>query len=179
MIFVGTGIVLGGLFGLLSVTLWGLPLTLTASGGALVMGLVFGWLRSVRPFFGRIPEPAIWIFDTAGLCVFIGVVGISAGPGFVTGLQKTGVSLAVVGLICALAPHVVGILVGRYVLRMNPLVLLGACAGAGTMTAALRAVQDEAQSKLPALGHTVPYAIGNILLTAWGPVIVAMMTAGH
>jgi putative transport protein len=175
MIFVGSGIVLGGLVGLLSVTVGGLLLTLTASGGALVMGLVFGWLRSVRPFFGRIPEPAIWIFDNVGLCVFIGVVGIGAGPGFVAGLQKTGVSLAVVGLICALSPHVVGILFGRYVLRMNPLVLLGACAGAGTMTAALRAVQDEAQSKVPALGYTVPYAIGNILLTAWGPVIVAMM----
>jgi putative transport protein len=179
MIFVGTGIVLGGLVGLLSVTVLSVPLTLTASGGALIMGLVFGWLRSVRPFFGRIPEPAIWIFDTVGLCVFIGVVGISAGPGFVAGLQKTGISLAIVGLISALTPHVVAILFGRYVLRMNPLVLLGACAGAGTMTAALRAVQDEAQSKVPALGYTVPYAIGNILLTAWGPVIVALMSMGR
>jgi len=176
MIFVGTGIVLGGFVGLLSVTLAGVPLTLTASGGALIMGLVFGWLRSVRPFFGRIPEAAIWIFDTVGLCVFIGVVGITAGPGFVTGLQKTGVSLVIVGLICSLTPHIVTILFGRYVLRMNPLILLGACAGAGTITAALRALQDEAQSKVPAIGYTVPYAIGNILLTAWGPVLVALMS---
>ena len=137
MVFVGTGIVLGGFVGLLSVTIAGLPITLTASGGALIMGLVFGWLRSAYPFFGRMPEPAIWIFDTVGLCVFIGVVGISAGPGFVTGLQKTGVSLVVVGLVCSLIPHTVAILFGRYVLRMNPLILLGACAGAGTITAAL------------------------------------------
>jgi putative transport protein len=175
MIFVGIGIVLGGLVGLLSITVAGVPLTLTASGGALVMGLVFGWLRSVRPYFGRIPEAAIWIFDTVGLCVFIGVVGITAGPGFVTGLQKTGISLVLVGIVCALIPHAVAILFGRYVLRMNPVILLGACSGAGTITAALRALQEEAQSKLPALGYTVPYAIGNILLTAWGPVIVALM----
>jgi putative transport protein len=179
MIFVGTGIVLGGFVGLLSVTLAGVPITLTASGGALIMGLVFGWLRSVRPFFGRIPEPAIWIFDTVGLCVFIGIVGITAGPGFVTGLQRTGVSLVIVGLICSLTPHVVTILFGRYVLRMNPLILLGACAGAGTITAALRAIQDESGSKVPAIGYTVPYAIGNILLTAWGPVLVALMAAGR
>lgn len=178
MVFVGTGIVLGGLVGLLSVTVLGIPLTLTASGGALIMGLVFGWLRSVYPFFGRIPEPAIWIFDTVGLCLFIGVVGLSAGPSFVAGLQKTGLSLVVVGLVSALLPHTVGILFGRYVLRMQPLIVLGACAGAGTITAALRAVQDEARSSVPALGYTVPYAIGNILLTAWGPVLVAMMTMG-
>lgn len=178
MVFVGTGIVLGGFVGLLSVTVLGIPLTLTASGGALIMGLVFGWLRSVYPFFGRIPEPAIWIFDTVGLCTFIGVVGLSAGPSFVAGLQKTGLSLVVVGLVSALLPHTVGILFGRFVLRMQPLIVLGACAGAGTITAALRAVQDEARSSVPALGYTVPYAIGNILLTAWGPVLVAMMMVG-
>lgn len=176
MVFVGIGIFLGGLVGIYSVVVWGVPLTLTASGGALIMGLVFGWLRSVYPFFGRIPEPAIWIFDTVGLCMFIGIVGLSAGPSFISGLQRSGISLALVGLISALLPHTLGILFGRYILKMNPLIVLGACAGAGTITAALRAVQDEAQSSIPALGYTVPYAIGNILLTAWGPVIVAMMS---
>lgn len=178
MIFVGTGIFIGGLVGLLSVTIAGLPITLTASGGALIMGLVFGWLRSVFPAFGRIPEPAMWVFDTVGLSVFIAVVGLTAGPSFFSGLQKSGISLVFVGLVAAILPHFVAILFGRYVLEMTPVILLGACSGAGTMTAALRAIQDEADSKLPALGYTVPYAVGNILLTAWGPVIVALLSIG-
>jgi len=172
VVFVGLGIFVGGLIGLLSVRVGGLPLSLTASGGSLIMGLVFGWLRSVRPTFGRIPEPALWVFDTVGLAVFIGIVGLDAGPSFVTGLRVTGPSLIFAGLFVAVTPHVVALLFGRYVLNINPVILLGACAGAGTVTAALRAIQDEAGSKLPALGYTVPYAIGNILLTAWGPVIV-------
>lgn len=138
------------------------------------MGLVFGWLRSVRPTFGRIPEPALWVFDTVGLAVFIGVVGLNAGPSFVAGLQASGPSLVGVAFFVSVIPHTVALLFGRYVLKMNPLILLGACAGAGTQTAALRAIQDEAGSKLPVLGYTVPYAIGNILLTAWGPVIVLL-----
>lgn len=175
MVFVGLGIFLGGLVGLLTVVIGSIPLTLTASGGALVMGLAFGWLRSVYPFFGRIPEPAVWIFDTLGLCMFIGIVGLGAGPSFIAGLKQTGLSLIGVGLVAALLPHTLGILFGRYILKMNPLIVLGACAGAGTITAALRAIQDEAQSNAPALGYTVPYAIGNILLTAWGPILVALM----
>ena len=174
VVFVGLGIFVGGLLGLLSVNVGGLPLSLTASGGALIMGLVFGWLRSVRPTFGRIPEPALWVFDTIGLAVFIGVVGLNAGPSFVTGLRVTGPSLLLVGFLVATTPHAAALLFGRYVLRVNPVILLGSCAGAGTATAALRAIQDEARSKLPALGYTVPYAIGNILLTAWGPVIVLL-----
>lgn len=174
VVFVGLGIFVGGLLGLLSVNIGGLPLSLTASGGALIMGLVFGWLRSVRPTFGRIPEPALWVFDTVGLAVFIGVVGLNAGPSFITGLRVTGPSLLVVGFLVAATPHAAALLFGRYVLKINPVILLGSCAGAGTATAALRAIQDEAGSKLPALGYTVPYAIGNILLTAWGPVIVLL-----
>src|SRR6476659_8684705 len=176
MIFVGLGIVLGGFLGLLTLTVAGLPLTLTASGGALIMGLVFGWLRAVHPTFGRIPGSAMWIFDTVGLTVFMACVGLAAGPSFFSGLQKSGVSLVFVGLVIAILSHAVSILFGRYVLKMNPVIVLGACCGAGTITAALRAVQEEADSDLPALGYTVPYAIGNIVLTAWGPVLVAMMT---
>jgi putative transport protein len=175
VIFVGLGIFVGGLLGLLTVTIARVPLSLTASGGALVMGLVFGWLRSVRPTFGRIPEPALWVFDTLGLATFIGIVGLNAGPSFVSGLGETGPSLLVAGFLVALTPHVVAVLFGRYVLKMNPVILLGACSGAGTVTAALRSIQDEADSKLPVLGYTVPYAIGNILLTAWGPVIVMLV----
>jgi putative transport protein len=176
MIFVGIGIFLGGLVGLFTVVVAGLPLTLTASGGALIMGLVFGWLRAVNPTFGRIPESAMWIFDTVGLTVFMSCVGLAAGPSFFSGLQKSGLSLVFVGLVIAVLPHTVAILFGRYVLKMNPIIVLGACSGAGTITAALRAIQEEAQSELPALGYTVPYAIGNIVLTAWGPVLVAMMS---
>ena len=176
MIFVGFGIFLGGLVGLVTIIVGGLPLTLTASGGALIMGLIFGWLRAVHPTFGRIPESAMWIFDTVGLTVFMACVGLAAGPSFFSGLQKSGLSLVFVGLVIAVLPHTIAILFGRYVLKMNPLIVLGACSGAGTITAALRAIQEEAKSDLPALGYTVPYAIGNIVLTAWGPVLVAMMS---
>jgi putative transport protein len=172
--FVGLGIALGGLVGLAAVEVGGVSLTLTASGGALVMGLVFGWLRSRRPTFGQIPEAALWLFDTMGLAVFIAAVGLSAGPGFVSGVRHTGAMLPVVGLLATLAPHLTAVLFGRYVLKMNPVLLLGACAGAGTSTAALRSIQDEAKSTYPVLGYTVPFALGSIVLAAWGPVLVLL-----
>jgi putative transport protein len=173
--FLGLGIFVGGIIGLLGVKVGGIELTLTSSGGALVAGLVLGWWRSTRPTFGRIPEEALWVFDNIGLAGFIGAIGLSAGPGFVDGVRQTGPGLVAAGLVAALLPHVVGLAVGRLVLRMEPVVLLGACAGAGTTTAGLKAVQDAARSRIPVLGYTVPYAVGNILLTAWGPVIVALM----
>ena len=176
MIFVGLGILLGGVLGYFSFNVAGISLTLTTSGGALIMGLIFGWLHSKTKIIGRIPEAALWIFDNVGLAAFIGIVGLSAGPSFISGLRHTGFGIIFAGLIVTILPHVIGILFGRYILKMNPVIQLGAQSGAGTSTTALRAIQDAADSKLPVLGYTIPYALGNILLTAWGPVIVAMMS---
>ncbi|MGG7035075.1 MAG: aspartate-alanine antiporter [Flavobacterium sp.] len=176
IIFLGTGIVLGGLVGLLSINIFGISITLTASGGALVMGLIFGWLHSQTPVFGRIPEAALWIFDNVGLSTFIGLVGLAAGPSFISGLQELGFTIILSGLTVAILPHIIGLLFGKYILKMNPIILLGAQTGAGTSTIGLKAVQDASASKFPVLGYTIPYALGNILLTAWGPIIVSMMT---
>jgi putative transport protein len=176
MIFVGLGIVLGALFGLISVNIFGIPISFTASGGALIMGLVFGWLHSKTHVIGRIPDAALWIFDNVGLATFIGIVGLTAGPSFISGLKQTGFGIIFAGLVVAVFPQLIGLLFGHFVLKMNPVILLGAQSGAGTTTTGLKAIQDAAGSKLPVLGYTIPYALGNILLTAWGPVIVALMT---
>ncbi|MGE5845357.1 MAG: aspartate-alanine antiporter [Ignavibacteria bacterium] len=176
MIFVGLGIFLGGLIGLLSVSALKVSITLTTSGGGLVMGLIFGWLRSKTPKVSRIPDAGLWVFDNVGLTAFIGIIGLTAGPSFISGLEKSGLGLLFSGIIVAVIPHIVGLFIGKYLLKINPVILLGAQCGAGTSTAGLKAVQDASGSKLPVLGYTVPYALGNILLTAWGPVIVAIMS---
>ncbi len=176
MIFVGLGIALGGLIGALTVRVGGIPLGLSTSGGALVAGLVFGWLRAVHRTFGRIPAQALWILNNVGLTMFIAVVGISAGPSFVAGLKQAGLSLFVAGIVVTSIPLIVGVLIGKYLFKFHPGITLGAAAGARTTTAALGMIEDVAQSKVPAIGYTVPYAVGCILLTIWGMVIVLLMS---
>jgi putative transport protein len=176
MLFMGLGIVIGALIGALSIRIGGVPLSLSTSGGALVAGLVCGWLRSVNATFGRIPGPALWVFNNVGLNTFIAVVGISAGPGFVAGLQENGLGLFLSGIIVTTVPFVVMLYVGKYLFKMHPGILLGACAGGRTTTAALGAIEEAAKSKVPALGYTVTYAVGNTLLIIWGVVIVLVMS---
>jgi putative transport protein len=175
MVFVGVGIVLGGLVGALTIRLGGIPLSLSTSGGALIAGLVFGWLRSVHRTFGRIPAPALWILNNVGLTIFIAVVGISAGPSFVAGLKQAGVSLFFAGIVVTSVPLIIGLFMGKYIFKFHPGINLGACAGARTTTAALGMIEEVAKSKVPALGYTVTYAVGNTLLTIWGLVIVLIM----
>ena len=175
LIFVGIGIFLGGILGSLAIHFGGVPISLSTSGGALIAGLVFGWLRSKHPTFGRIPEPSVWILNNLGLNMFIAVVGITAGPSFVTGLKEVGISLFIIGALATSIPLIIGILMGRYVFKFHPAITLGCTAGSRTTTAALGAVEDAVGSETPALGYTVTYAVGNTLLIIWGVVIVLIM----
>ena len=174
-VFMGLGIVAGVVVGVFSILIGGVPLSLSTSGGALVAGLVGGYLRTVNRTFGRIPEPTLWAFNNMGLTIFIAVVGISTGPGFLKGLKQAGIGLFLWGMFVTVMPLIVGIFAGKYVFKFHPGVLLGACAGARTTTAALGAIQDVAQSNVPALGYTITYAVGNTLLIVWGVVIVLML----
>jgi putative transport protein len=175
---VSAGIVIGGLIGALTYVLGGIPISLSTSGGALLAGLLLGYWRTIRPTFGSIPAPSLWLMNTLGLNVFIAIVGISAGPGFVSGLQQVGVSIFLWGMVATTVPLVVAVLLGHYVFKFHPAILFGVCAGVRTTTAALGMIQEAAKSKVPALGYGMPYAIGNTLLTIFGMVIVLLMSGG-
>ena len=175
MVFVGIGILIGGVIGALAIHIGGVPISLSTSGGALIAGLVFGWLRSKHPTFGQIPESSLWVLNNVGLNMFIAVVGISAGPSFIQGLKEVGPMLFIIGILATSLPLLLGLILARYVFHFHPALALGCTAGARTTTAALGAIQEAVDSETPSLGYTVTYAVGNTLLIIWGVVIVLLM----
>jgi putative transport protein len=174
--FIGGAITLGALVGALVWKVAGVPLTLSTAGGALIAGIVFGWLRSTRPYFGRIPSSTVWFMNSVGLNIFIAIVGISAGPGFVNGLKTQGLSLFLWGAVATTVPLILGLYVAKYVFRFHDALILGILSGSRTTTASLGLVCDRAQSQVPALGYTVTYAVGNTLLTIWGMVLIMLLS---
>ncbi|MFJ5382742.1 aspartate-alanine antiporter [Cupriavidus sp. CER94] len=174
--FVSLAITVGALIGAIVIHVAGIPLTISTAGGSLIAGIIFGWFRAIHPTFGRIPEPTLWFMNSVGLNVFIAVVGISAGPGFIAGLQKLGVSLFLWGIFATAVPLIIGMFLAKFVFRFHPALILGICAGARTTTAALGMVCEAAKSQVPGLGYTVTYAVGNTLLTIWGMVIIMILS---
>ena len=174
--FIGAWIVMGALVGSLVFNVGGVPLTLSTAGGALIAGIVGGWLRSVRPSFGRIPSPTVWFMNSVGLNIFIAIVGISAGPGFVNGLKTEGIGLFLWGALATTIPLVLGMFIAKYLFRFHDALTLGIVSGARTTTASLGLICDIGKSQVPALGYTVTYAVGNTLLTIWGMVVIMLLS---
>jgi putative transport protein len=174
-VVLGLAIFLGGLVGVLvSFPLGGITIALSTSVGTLLAGLLVGYLRTRYPRFGRIPDGAISLMTSLGLAAFVGLTGIHAGPIFLSALRESGISLLLGGMVVTLLPQIVGFCFGHFVLRMNPILLLGGLTGAQTVTAAMAALQERSGSPVPVLGYTPAYPVANILLTTWGSVIVVV-----
>lgn len=175
-VVLGLAIFFGGLAGaLITFPIGDLRIPLSTSVGTLLAGLAVGHLRTRHPLFGRIPDGAVSLMTALGLAAFVGLTGLHSGPVFVSAIKEAGMGLFIGGMIVTLTPLVVGLFVGHYVLKMNSVLLLGALAGAQTMTAAMAAVQERSGSSVAVFGYTPAVPIGHILLTTWGAVIVALM----
>lgn len=172
----GLAIFIGALVGsALSFTVGGLSISIGSSVGTLLAGITTGYIRSTRPLFGRVPDQAIKFMQQFGLAGFVAMTGITAGPHFVSAVQEAGVSLLLGGAVVTMVPMIVGLWFGLKVMKLNPLLLLGGLAGAQTFTAALAAVQEKSKSPIAVIGYSGAYPIAQIVMTAWGTVIVLLM----
>ena len=172
MLVFALGIACGVLLGRISVTVAGIPLGLGLAGGLLASGITVGLIHSSHPNIGKFPAAARWIFMEFGLLIFIAAVGLRVGGDIIETFRQSGVQLVIAGILTTLAPLLCGYLFGRKVLKLKPVILFGALAGALTSGAALSIVTREAQSAAPALGYTGTYAFANIILSIAGTLMV-------
>jgi len=167
------GLVLGSLAGLLSTHIGMIPVELGIGGGILLTGLLIGWYNSRHPEFGALPPAAQWAFSEFGLTAFGAVVGLLAGPAALTAIKEQGLDLLVAGALVTLIPPLVTLFFGRYILRLHPMILFGALAGAQTEAASMNKIIEQSGSNTPVIGFTVCYAVSNVLLAVCGPIIIA------
>jgi len=140
------------------------------------MGLAMGWRNSTHPEFAFIPSGAIEFMKSIGLAAFVAMIGLKAGPVFVDAIREIGLQVFLGGIVVTLVPQLVGLLVGRYLLGLNPLLLLGALAGAQTMTAGLAALQERSESPVAVIGYSSTVAFGHILISIGGTALIWMLS---
>ena len=175
-IFFGIGMLVGLLVGLIEFRIWGIPISIGSGGGCLLSGLTFGWLRSVHPNFAALPLGASNFLRDFGLAVFVGIVGITAGPQALVAIEHYGLTLFFLGVGVTLIPQIITFFFSYYVLRIqNPIEALACVAGGRSANPAFAALLAKAGNATPVVSFTVTYAVANVFLTLWGPVIVGII----
>src|SRR5580698_5931436 len=175
-IYMGVGIVLGLLIGLIVVNVGGVPLTLGSGGGCLLAGLVFGWMRGKHPMYGVMPSAASQLMKDFGLAAFVAAVGLNSGLAAVVTVKNSGLTIFLLGAIVTIVPLVLTMLFGRYVLRYtNAALLAGARTGSRRANPAFGGLLDKAESAVPTVPFAITYALANVLLTLLRPLVVGLV----
>ncbi|BAO88341.1 aspartate-alanine antiporter [Caballeronia cordobensis] len=173
-VFLGLGVLLGIAVGRLSVRAGGIDLTLGTGGGCLLAGLLFGWIRSRYPLVGSLPSAAAQILKDFGLCTFIAAVGLSAGADALRLIREFGIALPLAGIVITLGPALASLVIGRWLLKLDVPMLLGAIAGQQCSTPAISALVGVTGNATPVIGYTITYALSNVLLPLLGPLVVGL-----
>ncbi|WP_028202069.1 aspartate-alanine antiporter [Paraburkholderia nodosa] len=174
-IYMGVGLVLGLLVGLIVVNVAGIPLTLGSGGGCLLAGLVFGWMRGKHPMYGVMPPAASQLLKDFGLAAFVAVVGLNSGLQAVVTVKQSGLTIFLLGVVVTIVPLILTMLFGRYVLKYNnAAILAGALSGSRSANPAFGGILDKAESAVPTVPFAITYAIANVLLTLLGPLVVGL-----
>ncbi len=176
-IFFGIGMTVGILLGLVQFKIAGIPVTIGTGGGCLLSGLLFGWLRSVHPHFAALPTGASNFLRDFGLAVFVGIVGLTAGPQALVTIEQSGITLFLLGVAVTIIPTIITFYFSYYVLRIrNPIEALACMVGGRSANPGFAALLDKAGNATPVVAFTVTYAVANVFLTLWGPIIVGIIS---
>ncbi|EGQ7850822.1 aspartate-alanine antiporter [Vibrio vulnificus] len=176
-VVLGMGMVLGLLIGLISFKIAGIPVTIGSGAGCLISGLIVGWLRSRNPHVAQFPVGAANFIRDFGLAAFVGIVGLEAGPQAVDTIKEHGMSLLFLGMAVTIIPQIISFFFSYFVLKIkNPVEALGCVTGGRSANPAFAALMEKTGNATPVFSFTVTYAVANVLLTLWGPIIVGIIT---
>lgn len=173
------GIGCASLLGIIRLKLNSIPLQLGNGTAALIMGLILSsWIERHRDR-KSIPVTVTSFLQSFGLTLFVGTVGLQSAQAFTSAIKSLGIGVLFIGAMISIMPHLLTLFFGRYVLKMEPLALIGAMTGSGTIAAAMNEISQKAGPEggaYYAAAFTPAFVVGNIGITLLGPIFVALLS---
>ena len=173
------GIGCASLLGIIGLKLNSIPLQLGNGTAALIMGLILSsWIERHRDR-KSIPVTVTSFLQSFGLTLFVGTVGLQSAQAFTSAIKSLGIGVLFIWAMISIMPHLLTLFFGRYVLKMEPLALIGAMTGSGTIAAAMNEISQKAGPEggaYYAAAFTPAFVVGNIGITLLGPIFVALLS---
>jgi putative transport protein len=142
--------------------------SLGATGGALIGSLIVGYIGKIGFINFRMNSKILGVIREVSLAFFLAIVGLRYGFAVVDALAGPGAFLGLVALVVGVVAMMVGYVIGRYVFKINWIMLSGAICGGMTSTPGLGAAVEAVGSDDPAAGYgaTYPFALlGMVIFT--------------
>jgi putative transport protein len=132
-------------------------ISLGTTGGVLVSALVLGHIGKVGPFCFRMDSRVLGLLRKITLAFFFSTIGLRYGYQVIDSLTGPGLTLAIASFFIGLIAMFSGFILGRYIFKINWIMLSGAICGGMTSTPGLGSAIDAVGSDEPAAGYGAVY----------------------
>ncbi|RKD21420.1 putative transport protein [Caminicella sporogenes DSM 14501] len=142
--------------------------SLGSTGGVLISALILGYIGKIGFLNFRMNPKILGAIRELSLSIFLAIVGLRYGYTTLTTIGGKGGELLIIAFICAALAIMSGFIIGRYVFKINWVMLSGALCGGMTSTPGLGAAIDALKSDDVASGYgaSYPFALfGMIIFT--------------
>jgi len=131
------------------------------TGGVLISSLFLGVIKKFFIFDFRFNIKILKTLKEIGLLMFLSEIGLKYGYNTVVSLSYTNISLFIASFIIAFISIFTGFLCGRYILKLNWILLSGSLCGGMTSTPGLGAAIDSTSTDnvMAGYGSTYPSAL--------------------
>ena len=142
----------------------GSSFSLGATGGPLIMALIFGHFGHIGKLSLKVKESLLSIFQEFGLVLFLIGAGIEGGAEFVDTLKVYGGLIFLWGALITLVPVLGGVFIAQSCLKLSLLNNLGSITGGMTSTPALGALIQSTGTSNVASAYAATYPIALVLI---------------
>lgn len=132
-------------------------ISLGSTGGVLLASLILGHIGKIGILNFRMDNKILGVIREISLAFFLAIIGLRYGFYAFTALSGTGIYLVITSLVVGLVTITIGYLVGRYIFKLNWVMLAGALCGGMTSTPGLGAAIEAVGSDEPAAGYGAIY----------------------
>ncbi|QXM06833.1 hypothetical protein [Crassaminicella indica] len=142
--------------------------SLGSTGGILIASLILGYIGKLGPMHFRMSPKILGTIQELALAFFLSMVGLKYGYTTIHSITHSGAYLVCISFLCGFSALLAGFIIGRYVFKINWIMLSGALCGGMTSTPGLGAAIEATKSDGVAAGYgaTYPFALlGMILFT--------------
>lgn len=159
------GLLIGIIVGSIPIMVPGLPIPLKLgfAAGPLIVALLISRYGGISFIHSYINNGAIYFMKDLGICLFFAAVGVHAGEGFYENFIKfNGWMWMLYGSAVTFIPLIIMVLIGRFVMKINFLQLVGIMSGSYTDPAALSFSTNYLDNDIPIQSYAQVYPLVTI-----------------
>lgn len=141
--------------------------SLSTTGGVLIVSLILGSIHTIGKLNFRFDSKVLKVLQSLGISGVLSAIGLRLGYSVLQAITGMQFLLVIYAFLIGVMAMFLGYLIGRYIFKLNWMILSGVLCGAMTNTSGLGIAVDATKSDYPSIGYAATYPFAVVMMVVY------------